>query len=36
VVLDAASGKIVKRIADKQMPWGIVTYPKAFGSLDAP
>lgn len=36
VVLDAASGKIVKRIAEKQMPWGIVTYPKAFGSLDTP
>lgn len=36
VVLDAASGRIVKRIADKQMPWGIVTYPKSFGSLDAP
>ena len=36
VVLDAASGKIVKRIADKQMPWGVITYPKSFGSLDAP
>ncbi len=36
VVLDAASGKIVKRIADKQMPWGVVTYPKSFGSLDTP
>ena len=36
VVLDAASGKVVKRIADKQMPWGIVTYPKSFGSLDTP
>ncbi|MDZ4250968.1 MAG: SMP-30/gluconolactonase/LRE family protein [Sulfuritalea sp.] len=36
VVLDAASGRIVKRIADKQMPWGIVTYPKSFGSLDTP
>lgn len=36
VVLDAASGKIVKRIADKQMPWGIVTSPKSFGSLDTP
>lgn len=36
IVLDAASGKIVKRIADKQMPWGIVTYPKSFGSLDTP
>ncbi len=36
IVLDAADGRIVKRIADKQMPWGIVTYPKAFGSLDTP
>jgi DNA-binding beta-propeller fold protein YncE len=36
VVLDAASGKIVKRIADKLTPWGIVTYPKSFGSLDTP
>ncbi|MBI5791415.1 MAG: hypothetical protein HZA63_08065, partial [Rhodocyclales bacterium] len=36
VVLDAASGKIVKRIADKQMPCAIVTLAKAFGSLDAP
>ncbi|MBI5109442.1 MAG: hypothetical protein HZA62_11910 [Rhodocyclales bacterium] len=36
VVLDAVSGKVVKRIADKQMPWGIVTYPKSFGSLDTP
>ncbi len=36
VVLDADSGKIVKRISDKQMPWGIVTYPKSFGSLDTP
>lgn len=36
VVLEVASGKIVKRIADKLTPWGIVTYPKSFGSLDAP
>lgn len=36
VVLEAASGKLVKRIADKQLPWGIVTYPKSFGSLDTP
>jgi len=36
VVLDAASGATVKRIAGKQMPWGIVTYPKSAGSLDAP
>lgn len=36
VVLEVASGKIVKRIADKLTPWGIVTYPKSFGSLDTP
>lgn len=36
VVLDVASGKIIKRIADKLTPWGIVTYPKSFGSLDTP
>ncbi|MDP1613275.1 MAG: hypothetical protein Q8M11_19635 [Sulfuritalea sp.] len=36
VVLDAASGSIVKRIADMQLPWGIVTFPKSFGSLDTP
>lgn len=36
VVLEAATGKMVKRIADKQLPWGIVTYPKSFGSLDTP
>jgi YVTN family beta-propeller protein len=36
VVIDAATLKPVKRIADKKLPWGIVTYPKAFGSLDTP
>ena len=36
VVLDAATGAVVKRIEDKLMPWGIVTYPKAYGSLDTP
>ena len=36
VVLEVAGGKIVKRIADKLTPWGIVTYPKSFGSLDTP
>ncbi len=36
VVLDAATGKMLKRIPDKQLPWGVVTYPKAFGSLDSP
>ncbi|HZV55809.1 MAG TPA: beta-propeller fold lactonase family protein [Rhodocyclaceae bacterium] len=29
-------GRLLKRIPDALMPWGIVVYPKAFGSLDAP
>lgn len=36
VVINVAEGKAVKRIADKKLPWGVVTYPKAFGSLDTP
>jgi YVTN family beta-propeller protein len=36
VVVDATSGKIVTRIGDKKLPWGIVTFPKSFGSLDTP
>lgn len=36
VIVDAESGATVKRIADKQLPWGVVTYPKAVGSLDTP
>lgn len=36
VVIDAKTLEPVKRIADKKMPWGIVTYPKAIGSLDVP
>jgi DNA-binding beta-propeller fold protein YncE len=35
VVIDA-DGRPVKRISDQKMPWGIVTYPKSVGSLDAP
>ena len=36
VILEVASGKIVKRIPDMKQPWGVVTTPKAFGSLDTP
>ena len=36
VVIDANTLSAVKRIADKKLPWGIVTYPKSFGSLDTP
>jgi YVTN family beta-propeller protein len=36
VVVDAAKLEPVEHIADKAMPWGVVTYPKAMGSLDRP
>ncbi len=36
VVIDAKTLKPVKTIADKKLPWGIVTYPKSIGSLDTP
>jgi YVTN family beta-propeller protein len=36
VVIDAKTLQPVKRIEDKKMPWGIVTYPKSVGSLDVP
>lgn len=36
VVIDANTMEPVKRIEGKKLPWGIVTYPKAFGSLDTP
>ncbi|MCC6202113.1 MAG: hypothetical protein IT494_03835 [Gammaproteobacteria bacterium] len=36
VVIDARTLEPVKRIVDRRMPWGIVTFPKAMGSLDAP
>jgi YVTN family beta-propeller protein len=36
VVIDAKTLEPVKRIDDKKLPWGLVTYPKAFGSLDQP
>lgn len=36
VVIDAATLEVTKRIANKGLAWGVVTYPKAFGSLDQP
>lgn len=36
VVVDAGTLEVVQRIEDKQLPWGVVTYPKAVGSLDRP
>ena len=36
VVVDAARLEPVAHIPDKALPWGIVTWPKAMGSLDRP
>ena len=36
VVIDANKLEVTKRIAGKEMPWGIVTYPKSMGSIDRP
>lgn len=35
LVLDGTSFEAVGHIKDLNLPWGIVTYPKAMGSLDA-
>lgn len=34
VVVDAEKLEVTSRIADKKLPWGIVTWPRAMGSLD--
>lgn len=36
VVIDAAKLEVSGRIADKKLPWGIVTWPRTMGSLDQP
>ncbi len=36
VVVDAARLEVTARIEDKKLPWGVVTYPRAMGSLDRP
>jgi YVTN family beta-propeller protein len=35
-VIDAVTWKITSTLPGFKLPWGIVTYPKAYGSLDAP
>ena len=35
-VFDAETYAPVKKIGGKNLPWGIVTWPKSFGSLDKP
>lgn len=36
LVLDAKSFEQVGHVKDLNLPWGIITYPKSMGSLDAP
>lgn len=35
-VIDAEKLEVTKQVEVKGMPWGLVTYPKAMGSLDNP
>ncbi|MES2636482.1 MAG: glutaminyl-peptide cyclotransferase [Pseudomonadota bacterium] len=35
-VIDAEKLEVTKQLEVKDMPWGLVTYPKAMGSLDKP
>jgi YVTN family beta-propeller protein len=34
VVIDTDTLEVTKHLEDKQLPWGVVTYPKSMGSLD--
>jgi YVTN family beta-propeller protein len=36
LVFDARTYALTNRFKEKNLPWGVVTWPKAFGSLDAP
>lgn len=36
LILDAKTGAKVKSLPDDKLPWGVVVYPKAKGSLDTP
>lgn len=36
LVIDTETLEKTKEITDKEMPWGVVTYPKSMGSLDNP
>jgi DNA-binding beta-propeller fold protein YncE len=36
LVLDVEKAEKTKEISDKEIPWGVVTYPKSVGSLDKP
>jgi YVTN family beta-propeller protein len=34
LVIDAEKLEVTKQIEVKNLPWGLVTYPKSMGSLD--
>ena len=36
LLIDKEKFEVTKRIGDKQLPWGVVAYPKSAGSLDKP
>ncbi len=36
LVIDTEKLEVTKRISGKELPWGIIAYPKSVGSLDAP
>ncbi|CAG0986931.1 Hydrazine synthase subunit beta [Methylophilaceae bacterium] len=36
LVIDTDKLEVTKRIGDKELPWGVIAYPKSVGSLDAP
>lgn len=36
LVIDADKLEVTKRIGDKDLPWGVVAYPRSVGSLDKP
>ena len=36
LIIDVASKSIEKRFVNLKMPWGVVTYPKSYGTLDTP
>ena len=36
LVIDVADQSIKKRFGNLNMPWGVVTYPKSYGTLDTP
>lgn len=35
-VIDVTKLETIKHITDRETPWGVITYPKSYGSLDKP